>query len=97
MPNVKRPPLSRLTVFACSAITIGWRGYVGTTEVPNWRFGTFWATAPMRVIASTCPMIWESQYDPKPASAEACASATRASKFPVPAMLEKMPISIDAT
>ncbi len=97
IPSVKRPPVRRLAVFACSAITIGWRGYVGTTEVPNWMSGTCWATAPMRVIASTCPMICDSQYDAKPASAEAFASSTSASKFPLPATLEKMPMSISAT
>ena len=35
MPSRKRPPQAALAVAACCAITTGWRGNVGTTDVPS--------------------------------------------------------------
>ena len=59
-PSVNRPPASSLAVSACWAMTIGWRGAMGTTAVPTSMPGTSRPMIAAVVIAST-PKIWGSQ------------------------------------
>ncbi len=62
MPSVSRPPLIAWVVSACCAITIGWRGNVGTTAMPSSMPGISRPTTASAVIASM-PIVWGNQND----------------------------------
>ncbi|HEY5150523.1 MAG TPA: hypothetical protein VIJ23_12005 [Mycobacterium sp.] len=52
MPSVKRLPDAAATVWDCWAMACGWRGNVGTTEVPSSMRGTVVPTTARAVRAS---------------------------------------------
>ena len=60
MPRQSRPPQAALTVSACCASAIGWRGNVGTTLVPSSMRGTS-RPAMASTVSASCPKICDAQ------------------------------------
>ena len=96
IPSVSRPSQAAFTVRHCCAIALGWRGYVGTTDVPSSMRGTSRPTIASAVSASW-PKMFGAQYDAKPSASACRASATTSSIVPSLMDPPNIPIRMSAT
>ena len=93
MPSCSRPPTAWLAVSAWVASISGWRGYVGTTDVPRSILGTWWPITDSSVRASW-PALWGSQPDVKPAASSWAKRPTISSTGPCSIVGKKIPMRI---